>query len=279
MLLLIKYELQKTFRKWRTYIGFLLIIVLTPLIYWGLSFSGENMITGMTQGLQKNFVFVGSLFNGWFVAHLIMNTLIFHIPILILLVSGDIFAGEATAGTFRVLLTRPPSRTKIFTAKLSSTVLYVLTFIFFMGLLSIVLGLIWFGGGQLFGIQPDGIVIHPENEVLLRFLLAYLLAAWGMCVVASLGMLFSTFVENAIGPIMSSMAIIILFLIVGNLPFEFFELLKPYLLTTYLDVWRNAFHSPIDVGEILYQSGILAIFFVAFTLSAWLIFKRKDILS
>ncbi len=279
MWLLVRYELLKTFRKWRTYIGFLLVFGLTPLVYWGLSLSGENMISAMTQGLQKNFLFVGNLFNGWFVAYMMMNTLIIHVPFLIVLVSGDIFAGEATAGTFRMLLSRPPSRTKIFSAKLMSTMLYVGAFVSFMGLFSITLGHIWFGGGSLFSVQESGISIFPAGDVMWRFLLAYVLAGWAMSVVASLGLLLSTLVENAIGPIVGAMAIIILFLILGNLPFEFFERMQPYLFTSYLDMWRLAFASPVDGGEVMRQAGILSLFFLGFTATAWLVFRRKDILS
>jgi ABC-2 type transport system permease protein len=279
MLLLIRYELLKTFRKWRTYIGFLLVLILVPLIYWGLSLSGDSMIKGMTQGLQKNFMFVGSLFNGWFVAHMVMNTLIVHVPLLIVLVSGDLFAGEASAGTFRILLTRPPSRTRIFNVKLFSTIIYVGLFISFLALYTTLLGYLWFGGGSLLSMHPEGIVVHPEHDVWWRFLIAYLLAGWAMCTVASLGLLLSTLVENAIGPIVGFFAILILFLILGNLPFEFFESIKPYLFTSYLDIWRLAFHSPIDTEEMMRQSGKLSVFFVVFTTSAWIIFKKKNVLS
>lgn len=279
MLLLIRYELLKTFRKWRTYIGFLFVLILVPLIYWGLSLSGDTMINGMTRGLQKNFMFVGSLFNGWFVAHMVMNTLIVHVPLLIVLVSGDLFAGEASAGTFRILLTRPPSRTMIFNVKLFSTIIYVSLFISFLALFTTVLGYIWFGGGALLSLHPEGIVIHPENDVWWRFILAYLLAGWAMCIVASLGLLLSTLVENAIGPIVGFFAILILFLILGNLPFEFFESIKPYLFTNYMDIWRLAFHNPIDTTEMLRQAGILSIFFLIFTTAAWIIFKKKNVLS
>jgi ABC-2 type transport system permease protein len=86
-------------------------------------------------------------------------------------------------------------------------------------------------------------------------------------------------VENAIGPIIGSIGIIIVMLIIGNLPFEFFESIKPYLVTTYLNVWEQAFQSPIDGGEIIRQSAILGIFFLSFTSIAWIVFRRKDILS
>lgn len=279
MILLLKYELIKTLRKLRTYIGFGLIAALIPLVFWGLSYAGENMVNGLTRGLQQNFLFSGTLFNGWFVAEMVMNALFVHIPFLILLVSGDMFAGEATSGTYRLLLTRPPSRHRIFIAKVTGSALYTAAIVFFLGTLSVGLGLLLFGGGELLVTGEDGMAILAATDVWWRFVLAYALAAWGMGVVASLGLLFSTFVENAIGPIVGSFAVVVLMLIIGTMPLEFFENIRPYLFTSYFDVWRRAFSSPLDIGAILADTAVLGIFFCVFTFAAWAIFTRKDILS
>ncbi|MCB2205630.1 ABC transporter permease [bacterium] len=279
MLTLVRYELLKTYRKLRTYIGFGLIAVLIPLAFWGMSFAGDDMINGMTRGLQQNFLFVGSLFNGWFVSNIVMNALFVHVPFLILLVAGDIFAGEATSGTYRILLTRPPSRNRIFGVKAISAALYTYSLVYFLGMLSVGLGLIFFGHGDMIMILEEGITILPAAELWWRFIFAYALAGYAMSVVAALGMLFSTFVENAIGPIVGSFAIIILFFILGNLPFEFFENLRPWLFTTYTDVWRRAFGNPIDFTAIVKDLLALSAFLAVFLTAAWVIFRRKDILS
>ncbi len=279
MLLLIRYELLKTYRKLRTYIGFGLIAVLIPLVYWGLSVAGEDMISGLTRGLEQNFMFVGSLFNGWFVSNMVMNSLFVHVPFLILLVAGDVFAGEATSGTYRLILTRPPSRNRIFAVKAVSSMLYSYSLVVFLALASLLPGLILFGGGDMFILLENGMAILPSSELWWRFLLAYTLAGWAMCVVAMLGMMFSTFVENAIGPIVGSFAVIILLFILGNLPFEFFESIRPWFFTTYTDVWRRAFEDTLDWAAIGKDAGMLFVFFAVFLGTAWIIFSKKDVLS
>lgn len=279
MLLLVRYELLKTYRKLRTYIGFGLITILIPLVYWGLAVAGEDMIDGITRGLQQNFLFVGSLFNGWFVSNMVMNSLFVHVPFLILLVAGDVFAGEATSGTYRLILTRPPSRNRIFAVKALSSMLYSYSLVIFLALASVLPGLLLFGGGDMFLLREEGMAILPSAELWWRFLLAYFLAGWSMCVVAALGMMFSTFVENAIGPIVGSFAVIILLFILGNLPFDFFETLRPWFFTSYTDVWRKAFDDSIDWAAIGSDAGKLCLFFAVFLSSAWIIFRKKDVLS
>ena len=125
-----------------------------------------------------------------------MNSLWIHIPFLVTLGAGDQLAGEATGGTFRLLLTRPASRTPILFAKYLTTLLYTAALVVFLAVLSLGLGVLLFGTGDLL-VPGRTIVIHPEGEALARLLLAFGLAIWGMWTVASLAFLFSSLVENA----------------------------------------------------------------------------------
>ena len=160
------------------------------------------------RGLSKDFLFFGNIFNGWFVAHQIMNSLWIHIPLLISFVAGDQLAGEATAGTYRLILIRPVSRTRIFVSKYITTLIYTVVFVFFLAVLSIGLALALLGRGDLL-IMSRGILLLPESEVLWRFIIAYLLATVTMMTIASISFFFSSFVENAIGPIVDTMGLLI----------------------------------------------------------------------
>ena len=275
---LIYYELLKIFKKWRTYIGFLAIGVLIPLIEVVLYFSGQGIVDSTTKRLEQDFILVGNLFNGWFVTHLIMNSLWIHIPFLICLVAGDVLAGEASAGTYRILLIRPVSRAKIIFSKFTATLLYTFSLILFFAVLSLGLGMLLLGGGDLL-VFKEGLLVLPQEELFFRFTVSFLLATASMWVVSSLAFLFSSLVENAIGPIIGTMAVIIIFFILGNLPYDFFIAMKPYLFTSYLDIWTLVFEDPIEWGEIFKHLSILAAYIALFFLPAFFVFRKKDILS
>ena len=142
---LIYYEIVKTFLKKRTYIGFLVVLVIVPLVEVAFKLEGGRFLRMATRGLAQDFFLVGNLFNGWFVAQQIMNSLWFHIPLLISFVAGDQLAGEATGGTYRLILIKPVSRTRILFAKYITTLLYTILFVFFLGAISIGLGLVLLG--------------------------------------------------------------------------------------------------------------------------------------
>jgi len=278
MINLIYYELLKIFKKWRTYIGFIAIGILIPLIEFVLYFSGQGIIENTTKRLEQDFILVGNLFNGWFVTHLIMNSLWIHIPFLICLVAGDVLAGEASAGTYRILLIRPVSRNKILISKYIATLIYTLSLVFFLAFISLGLGLLLLGTGDLL-IFKDGLLILPQDELWFRFFLSFLFASYAMFVVSTLAFLFSSLVENAIGPIIGTMAVIIFFFIIGNLPYDFIITLKPYLFTTYLDVWTLVFDEKIDWSMIVKHILILSIYMLSLFLPTYLLFRKKDILS
>jgi len=278
MLRILNNEILKTYRKWRTYIGFIAIGVLIPVVEIALKLEGGGMVRNMTRSLSQDFFLVGNLFNAYFVTFFIMNSLWVHVPFLIALVAGDQLAGEATGGTFRVLLIRPASRTKILFSKYVTSLFYSFTLVMFLAALSIGLGLLLFGSGDLL-VPGRTFVLIPQEDVPMRLLLAFSLATLSMWCVASLAFFFSSLVENAIGPIIGTMTVIIVFLILSNIQIAFFESLKPYLFTTYFTIWLKAFEEPIHWQLIARDGAILSGFSVGFYLVTWYIFVKKDVLS
>jgi ABC-2 type transport system permease protein len=279
MITLVSIELYKIFKKWRTYIGFIAIGILVPIIHIAMVFEGKNTIDFMTRNIQQSFVFVGNLLNTYLISYIVLTSLTVHIPFLITLVAGDLLAGEATSGTYRLILTRPVSREKFVTAKFIAGVIYTNLLILWLALVSLVVGYFIFGVGELLIIRADMIIIFKQNDVLWRFLCAYGFASLGMTVVASLAFLFSSLVENAIGPIVSTMAVIIVFVILSAINVDLLQSIRPFLFTNYISSWQLFFDDPLDVAEITKSIGVLIFHVVLFFGTALFIFKKKDILT
>jgi ABC-2 type transport system permease protein len=271
-------ELLKTYLRWRSYIAFIAIAVVVPLVLIAMKLNADTLMRGVTRGLSQDFLFVGNIVNGYFVTYVILNALWIHVPFLLTLGAGDQLAGEATAGTFRILLTRPASRSEILAMKYLTTLLYTFTVVAFLVVLSVGLGLLLFGSGVLL-VPARVLTVIPAGEAPWRMLLACLLATWGMWVVASVAFFFSSLVDNALGPILGTMAVIIVFYVISGIPVDLFRAVRPYLFTTYLNIWQKALESPIPWGEILESGAILGAFSIGFYAVTWYIFVRKDILS
>ncbi|GIK60404.1 MAG: ABC transporter permease [Ignavibacteriaceae bacterium] len=276
---LVKIELLKIFRKWRTYIGFIAIGILVPLLHLAMYLEGQESIDFVTRNLRDSFILVGNLLNGYWISYIILNALTIHIPFLITLVAGDLLAGEATAGTYRLLVIRPISRLQIVTSKFLASLIYTSVLILFLSFMSLVIGLIIFGSGELIVTGSNAIIIFEKSDVLWRFFLAYSFAILSMMVVASLAIFFSSLVENAIGPIVATMAIIIIFIILSAFDVEILKELKPYLFTSYMMNWRDFFDDPVNLTEIMKSIFVLTGHIIVFFALTSFIFNKKDILS
>ena len=126
MINLIIIELYKIFTKPRSYIGFLAIFVIVVAVQLAMFFEGEEIISIAIQNLQQDFKLEGKLINCHLLTYILFNSLVFQIPILICLISGDLIAGEANLGTLRLILIRAYSRSHIYVSKCLASFFYVI---------------------------------------------------------------------------------------------------------------------------------------------------------
>ena len=138
-------ELFKIVKRPRTYIGFLAIFLTVGAMQLAMFYEGEELISIAIQNLENDFRLEGKIINTNLMTYILLNSLIIHIPILICLVTGDAIAGEASSGTLRLILQRPYTRNQIYLAKALSGYLYTISLVFFLALMTYVLGYFLFG--------------------------------------------------------------------------------------------------------------------------------------
>lgn len=272
-------EIQKIAARPRSYIGFVAITLIVSLIHFALYVDGKSYLGFVTQNVEQSFLFEGNILNGNLVCFVILQTLIIQIPLLIALVTGDLISGEAAMGTLRLLATKPVSRTNILMSKFVAGSLYTLVMLIWLGILALFLGLVIFGPGDLIVLKTEEVIILQSGDVLWRFLTALCLAFLALTLVGALSLMLSCFTDNSIGPIITTMAIIILFTIVGTMEVPVFDTIKPYLFTSHMIVWRNLFEDPLPMEQIWTSVLALLAHIVTFLGVSVYYFNRKDILS
>jgi ABC-2 type transport system permease protein len=209
----------------------------------------------------------------------ILQTLLIHVPLLIALIGGDMIAGEANLGTLRLLISKPISRSGIMLSKFLATMIYTLMLLLWMAVLSLVLSIVIFGTSDLMIFKSTQIFILDESDVMWRYFAAFGFAAIAMTSVAALSFLLSLFAENSIGPIVSTMSIVIVFTILTTMDLPLFNTLKPFLFTSHMLGWKGFFDDPVNYPSVLKSAAILVLHIVFFVGLAIGLFKRKDILS
>ncbi len=295
-LTILRIELFKIFRKPRTYIGFVAIAVIVLLIQLALKADGPSWLKLMFSGMDDMFAIQdGNVLNGYFVCFLVLNTLLIQVPLLVALVTGDMIAGEANLGTLRLLLTKPVSRTELLLGKFTAGLLYTFLLLVWMAILSLFLSMLFFGTGDLLVNKSYTIIqFYVDNQgddVFWRYLAAFGLAFLALSTVAALSFMLSVFAENSIGPIVTTMSIIIVFTIISTMDFPLFTKINPFLFTSYMTAWKGFFNmatnetgaairgSVYSVSALVKSAVFLVLHIGGFFGVAWYAFKKKDILS
>ncbi|GAC1592383.1 MAG: hypothetical protein NVS3B19_13910 [Ginsengibacter sp.] len=288
---LLKIELFKIFKRPRTYISFGAVAILVGIIQFGLKVDGQAYIQFMLHDISQTLDVEGKVLNGYFVCFIILQLLLVHIPLLITIIAGDLISGEANMGTLRLLLTKPISRTEIVLAKFGAATIYSLLLLLWMAILALFVSLLIFGSGDLLNLKSDYIVQLKSFDIFWRYIAAFGFASVAMLTVAALAFLLSVFAENSIGPIVSTMSVIILFTILSTLDIPVFNAIKPYLFTTYMIGWKGFFDVKLgsdnqailgsiqNLKSILIAVGVLVGHICLFIGTATYVFNRKDILS
>lgn len=272
-------ELIKIAAKPRSYIGFGAITLVVGIILFALWMDGQEFISYFTKPFEQSITFEGKILNGNLITFVILQMLIVHVPLLIALVTGDLVSGEAAMGTLRLMGTKPVSRTSILFSKYVAGAAYTLVMLLWLMFIALVVGKMLFGTGDLLVINSEGLVVFHQNDVFWRFLFGFGLAFLSMLMVATLSLTFSCFSDNSIGPIVSTMAVIILFTIISSLDIPVLESVRPYLFTNRMVAWRYFFEDPVPYKEILNSSLILIIHIVVLLSVSVYKFNKKDILS
>ncbi len=272
-------EIIKIAAKPRSYIGIGAISLIVGIVMFAMYADGLNFISFVTRPFEQALSFEGNILNGNLIAFIILQMLIIHVPLLIALVTGDLVSGEAAMGTIRLLLTKPISRTGILFSKFLAGCAYTFVMLLWLMILALVVGKMLFGTGDLMVLNSDGLIVLQQQDLGWRFACGFSLAFLSLVMIATLSLTLSCFSENSIGPIVTTMAIIILFNIIGALNVPVLEPIQPYLFTNHMIAWRNFFEDPLPTAKILNSVLILVIHIVGLLGIAVYKFNKKDILS
>jgi ABC-2 type transport system permease protein len=269
-------ELVKILFQKRTYFGWAVFFVVPFLVTLAIRLSpGHGMHTTDTGEQDASFFFNFIASNGIYLAVAALFVLAaFLLPMIAAMAGSQTVAGEAENGTLRTVLMQPVRRGALLLAKWAIANTYVA-----IGLLLLLVGSL-VAGGAVFGLK--GMILLSGQTVgvgksLLLVVLAHAFVLVGMVTVVSLSLVLSTLTNSGLAAMAGGLGLVIVMIILGSL--SVFDFLRPYLFTSHFDAFLNLFRDPIVWAPIRSALINFAVWIAGTTTIAWLIFRRKDILS
>jgi ABC-2 type transport system permease protein len=288
---IISFELYKIFRRPRTYIAFGAIAALIIVIQFGLKIDGKSYSDFLMKDINDTLTVDGNVLNGYLICYILLQLLLVHVPLLVALIAADMLSGEANLGTLRLLFSTPFTRTQWVLGKFIAASIYTIVLLIWLAFLALFVSMWVFGTDDLFLMKSNYVVLIEKNDVLWRYVGAFVFASFSLLTVTSLGFLMSSIANNSIGPIVGTMSAIVFFTILSTLNIPLFSMIKPYLFTTHMNNWKEFFDiqvndnneaitgSILNIAKIKTSLIVLGTHIVLFVSAAVFITKKKDILS
>jgi ABC-2 type transport system permease protein len=294
---LLQIELFKISKRPRTYIAFAAIAAIVFIFQFAFKADGQSYMNLMLQSVKDSFEFERTkAINGYFMCYIILNTLLVQLPILVALIAADSISGEANMGTLRLLITKPISRTQLILVKFAAATIFTILLLLWMAITSLFFSLFIFGADDMLIFRSKGdesqILLISQDDVMWRYLAAFAYATVALTVIVALSLFLSIFADNSIGPIITTVCIVLVCTIISNINVPIIDKnVRPFLFTSYLVGWKGFFYiATTDEGVPIKGSvenwpairnslSILLLHIGVLVGASVFIFRKKDILS
>ena len=192
-------------------------------------------------------------------------------PLLAGLFAGDIFASEDRHGTWKTILTRSCTRTRLFLGKAVAATLCVWFSFALIAVVSVVAGLAAVGSDPLVGLS--GQLIGTGSA------LGLVAAGWGLSllwtsVFVALGLLLSiasrSGIVGVLGPLVLAIVLQLLETIASG------QIVRSVLPSTPSEAWHVLFTAPVHAVPILQAVGTSVGYTAVLAGAAWVLLRRRD---
>jgi ABC-2 type transport system permease protein len=236
----------------------------------------------LAHGLDPNRQ-TGPLFARGFAA--LASTLL--LPLLVTVLAADVVTAESSAGTMKMLLTRPVARWKVLASKLAAVLLLASLLVVAAAVLSWAIGGLAFGwrgfGAPVFtgfrstgdGVDTAGVRMAP---LWLDTLAAYGLAWLTAVCVAALAVTLSVLFRSSVGAMGTLMAVLIAGTLLGQLAADWQPAKWLFPTNLALAQFYSGTPPPVDGMTVGHAAAVLAAWAAAALAVAFAVFQRRDVI-
>jgi ABC-2 type transport system permease protein len=211
-------------------------------------------------------------------ALLSFSGLIEMVIIFSIIIAADMVAGEYTAGTMKLLLIRPHSRTKILFSKFIAVSLFALVMLVLLVVCGYVANVLLYGWG---GIHITDLFLNQQGQIVSQNAVMQVIKMYGLSIFPIMGYVtFAFAISTIIRNSALAVGISLLIMIVGNSMIEAtakIEALK-YLPFANSDISLYIFHLPARPEMTLsFSISVLLAYIFGLSAISLVVFKKRDV--
>jgi len=273
---LLQVEWFKLLRQPRTYYALGALVLIEWIILFTAWLQGQELIEILLENLEEAFHLEGNLLNGNLLLYVLLNSLWFNLPLILMIVTSGLLTSEFKDRTVQAMLLQAVDKRKFILAKYAIAAWLSLLVVLFLAATSALFSYALFGTGDLV-VYLGTLNFFPQEEALVRILLAFGVGGLVMVFYAFVSLTLAVFFREST----QTWILSALFLVVANLLLKVEltnNLLNRLFFPKLLDTWQYFFYYEIDWTAVGLNSGLLLLYTLAF---GWLgvhHFTKSDVL-
>jgi len=275
MRLLLSAELLKLVKQSKTYYALGSIMVIETLILITAYFQGSTILDLLLDNLKQSFYFEGSLLNGNLIMYIVLNSLWFNVPLILMIVTSGIVTDEYKDGTMQTVMLQAVDKWKFILSKYIIAVLFTLLVIGFMMLSTFILSYSIFGTGDLV-VYLNTLNFFEAEDAFHRICWAFASGALTMVFYCVASLTLAIFIKEAAKTWIAAAVFLIITTLLLKVDFVV-PLINTYFFPKLIDTWQQLFYYQLDWNQIFINNAILILYTLAFAAAGTYVFHKKDI--
>lgn len=275
MIALIKMEGFRLLRQSRTYYALAGVLLIEAVVLLSAYYQGNEIIDILLSQLRESFYFEGTLVNGNLITYLILNSMWFHLPLILMIVVSGLLTSEYKDRTLLTVMMQPVGKVRYLLSKYLVGILFSIIIVLLLSVTSLGFSYAIFGKGDLV-VLLDGLNFYEQPDAFLRIVLAFAAGTFSMVFYSVTSLTLAVIFKD----ITKTWIVSVLFIVISNLLMKM-DFGSGFLNNVFYfklnQSWQFFFYPDIPWSQIILKTGLIVLYTTLLTLLGLFLFKTKDI--
>ncbi len=275
MIGLVKMEGFRLLRQSRTYYALAGVFLIEAVVLLSAYYQGNEIIDILLSQLRESFYFEGTLVNGNLITYLILNSMWFHLPLILMIVVSGLLTSEYKDRTLLTVMMQPVSKVRYLLSKYIVGILFSIVIVLLLLVTSLGFSYIIFGRGDLV-VLLDGLNFYEQADAFLRIILAFIAGAFSMVFYSVTSLTLAVILKD----VTKTWIVSVLFIVISNLLMKIdfgSEFLNNVFYFKLNQSWQFFFYPDIPWSQIILKTSLIVLYTTLMALLGIFLFKTKDI--
>jgi len=268
-------EVYKLFKQGKTYYAIAAIFLIEIIILFSAYSQGQSILDILLDNLSQSFHFEGNLLNGNLLIYLILNTLWFHLPLILIIIISGTLTSEYKDRTLLSVMLQPISKWKFILSKYIVAILFTLTIVLFLAITSFLFSYAIFGKGDLI-VYIDTLNFFESSDAFYRIKYAFLFGGISMVFFSVVSLTLAIILEETTKTWIAAAFFLIISNILLKVNFSNY-FLDNWLYVKLTDTWQYLFYFEIPWNKIYWNTSLIIVYTFITMIIGIVIFNKKDI--